>query len=1052
MTEPIKFLDAYVMEASPTIGSNGSNSSCQMRLLEDPDNGVNIDLPTSGTACILTIADFQFGGILQRRNYEESTQGRIWDVTLETPQKVLEGVSVILDDFQGDGFSAGTSTNIGSVGDAFTNQVKNVWNPFAIKENYDFGGDFGNANVNSFGFPASTLLTLLEEISRGEHDFGGKIKYGETEYTLDLTELKNVVPDEYRVKGPVQSLGSILRDIADVSVVDFIVTVEGTTDSRGVITSDAKIKAKVMDRSEQPQLGVVSQKIIDFKNEKNWVSSSDGRELSDAVTQKVVIGGQATRYWRAKTLAGNVFPIWGKLRDSSYLVSPLTDESSLDTLRIPIVLENGQQYSATPLEIWCAMAGREAWAAYKVMKGDTDIISKSAVTSDVVSKIQSGEATPLDLYNTAVRDREYLSAAKEDRNYRRLFDGVASAGGNFWGKQFFVKLPVEPGGIGNNLKFVEEDKDYISSWEITSSAWVEDKPFSDISFYDGEGKLKPTVTYPFGDTNIYDYSSFGSDYSLGFSGISTFNGVSIDDKIYWRKDLQGNSTAMVLVTVPQVPYYSDETRQEDGLFQIAKLVFGLDPDTQGAYFAKAAGYEGLKFTLPPLPIMPLEIGIPQVSRRYTYGPWYSSTQDNGKAEIVQDTNLRPEVFGSSALMDQAAESVAYVANTNLGEIDNGNIKVTGNPQYSLADRFTSQGPYITSISMSWGTSGYTTQYTFDSFTKQAGKLEKYNYDRLSNIQKNTIRSLKEIRDLYTLPPIDKPIPKPPINRRVPSEFYNGYTLFMQRYNPFTGKKTTTGTNADEAANNAKEGSDGATTHTKDLNETVNPVVSRRNPEGDDDTESIETKKPEVVDDDGLFDGGSLHPTGKELNPNWAKENVQRGATIADTPVDLNPDIQEPQEKIYTLADSYPRTISGWGFDVNGLPVPAIKDGEGNPTGQFDSEAGQNIKKNKVGPVELRWHKKRQVWTSMMPIVEGTLTASIGAPTTPSNPNEEGRMKIFRGEGWHFDAEDSTGEPEIGVIVNRDPSLSVDIDEADGDVYVMCVEINYELRPIYVGCV
>ena len=149
MTEPIKFLNAFVVEASPTIGSNGSNSSCQMRLLEDPKNGVNIDLPTSGTACILTIENFKFGGILQRRNYEESAQGRIWDVTLETPQKVLEGVSVILDDFQGDGFSSGTSRNIGSVGDTFTNQINNVWNPFGVKENYDFGGDFGNANVNS---------------------------------------------------------------------------------------------------------------------------------------------------------------------------------------------------------------------------------------------------------------------------------------------------------------------------------------------------------------------------------------------------------------------------------------------------------------------------------------------------------------------------------------------------------------------------------------------------------------------------------------------------------------------------------------------------------------------------------------------------------------------------------------------------------------------------------------------------------------------------------------------------------------------------------------
>ena len=1053
MTEPTTFFNAYVLEATPSIGGNGSNSSCQLRLVEDPDNGYIIDLPTSGTACIFSVGeDFTFGGILQRRNYEESTQGRVWDIVLETPTKVLDGVAIVLDSFEGTGFQSGTSTNIGTTADVFTNQINNVWNPFAVEENYGYGGTFGDAGVNSFGYPVGDLLVLLEEISQGLHDFGGKIVYGESEYTLDLTELKAVAPDGYRMKGPVQSLGSIIRDVAETALVDYIVTIEGNTDSRGVITSDAKIKVKVMDRSEQPKLGIVSEKIIDFKNQDNWVSSADGRELSDAVTQKVVIGGQATRYWRAKHFEGNIFPVWGKLRDGNYLISGSISESQLDSFNIPIVLENGGQYSATPLEIWCAMASREAWAAYKVMKGDTDIISRSALTSDVVSKIESGEATPLDLYSTAVRDRSYLSTVEEDKKYKRLFDSIAAAGSDFWGKQFFVKLPVEPGGIGNNLKFVEEDRDYITSWEIAPSAWVEDTPINDISFYDGEGKLKPTVTYRYGDTSVYDYSTFGSNYSLGFSGICTTNGVNIDDKIYWLRDPSGNVTAMALATVPQVAYYSEETRQEDGLFQIAKIVFGLDPNTQGAYFAKSAGYEGLKFTLPPLPITPLEIGVPQVSTRYTYGPWYNSTQLNGKAEIVQDTNLRPEVFGSSALMDQAAESVAYVANTNLGEIDSGNITLVGNPQYSLAERFTSEGPYITSMSMKWGTGGYTTQYSFNTYTRQAGKLEKYNYDKISNIQKNTIRSLKEIRDLYSLPQIEKPTALPPINRRVPPTTYNGFSVFMQRYNPFTNKKTTSGMTAEEASKNATEGANGETSHISDLTKERHPITNKRNPEGDDNSETIENKPPEAMENTGLFGSGHIHPTGKELNPDWAKDNIQRGATITDTPTDLNPDVQEPEETIYTLANAYPQMLSGWGFDVNGLPVPAILDDDGNPTGEFDSEAGENLKKNKVGPFEARWHKKRQVWTAALPIVEGILTQSIGAATSPLNPDRSGKMKIYRGEGWHFDGESAGGTAEEAIITNRDTSLSVDIDSADGDVYIMCIEVNYELRPIYVGCV
>lgn len=1052
LESPVKFLNGYVVDVSSVMGRDGGSSAIQLRIIEP--NDASLVYPTSGTACIFTIGGLEFGGILQRRNYEESTSGYIWDFTLENASKVMDGVSVVLDGFEGYGYNAGNSTNIGSLSSPFTTEINNVWNPFAVRENYNYGGIFGGSNTNSFGFPAADLLTLLEEISRGEHDFGGKISYGQTLYTLDLTELKNIVPDNYRVDGPVRSLTTIISEITEVAGVSYLFTIDGSPNEYGIIEGDAIIKVKIMDNSDQPELGVIDTKITALKEDSKWIQSSSGRELTDAVTQKVVIGGQATRYWRASTNAGHIFPVWGKLRNNEYLISAPITKDILDTILIPVVLDSGEQYSCTPLEVWAAMAGREAWSAYKVMKGDTEIISNSNFTQSLVSKIESGEATPLDLYKTAARDRAYLTAVKENQRYQSIFNAVAAVGNDHWGKQFFVALPVEAGGISNNLKFTQDDKDYITSWEIAGSAWLEDTPISDVSFYDPDGKFKPTVTYSLGNTDVFDYSSFGTDYALGFGGITTFSGVSVDDNIYWRKDIYGNTTAMVLVTVPQVSYYSDETRLEDGLFQLAKLVFGINPDSEGAVFAKRMGYEGLKFSLPPLPVMPTQIGVAQQSTRYTYGPWYNSTQLNGKAELVQDTNLRPEVFGSTALMNEAAESVAYVANTNLGEIDNGVVSTTTLPEYSLADRFAGQGPYITSINAKVGNGGWTTEYSFNSYTLQGGKLAKFDYDRIANIRKGNIKNLKEIRDLYNLPPINKPFPRPPISRRVPDPSYNGFTLFMQRYNPFTKKRSGGGVSVPEATNSMKGEEGGEESFVQGVTTTTVPASSRKNPTKSDDDESVETK---VVSDardgnTGLFNKNHVFPTGKELNPNWGIPKPYRGATIADTPTDLNPDIQEPKEKINTLAQAYPTLVSGWGFDVNGLPVPAKTDGNGNPNGQFAENAGEDIALNKVGPFQMGWHKERQVWTPILPMVEGILTASIGAPSSPFNPNTQGRMKVLRGKGWHFDAEDIGGEAEEAVIVNRDPSLSVDIDDADGDVYVMCLEINYELRPIYVGCV
>ena len=163
--------------------------------------------------------------------------------------------------------------------------------------------------------------------------------------------------------------------------------------------------------------------------------------------------------------------------------------------------------------------------------------------------------------------------------------------------------------------------------------------------------------------------------------------------------------------------------------------------------------------------------------------------------------------------------------------------------------------------------------------------------------------------------------------------------------------------------------------------------------------------------------------------------------------DLNTRNRQPTKKVNTLADSYPRLVSGWGFDVNGLPVP-----RGAEAGKFADNAGNDIKLNKRGPLDLKWHDKRGVWISGPVYIEGILTSSIGAPASPLNPTTDGRLKIFRGEGWEFDSEGSTGTPEEVIITNRDPSLSVNIDDSDTDVYCLCMEINYEFRPIYVGCV
>jgi len=215
----------------------------QMTLVEDPDDNITIKhsldggatfvdgFPEVGTVCQFAFEGFEFVGIFQRYNYSESTGGRKYDVTFESPSKILDGVQVILSGFEGTGFwdkpfYPSTDWN-------FTSQLNNVYNPFGIKENYTWGGTFGYSDYNSAGFPvvddpnqtglaAKGLLTMIEEISQskytydnpngaaihtsvnssGEELIGGPICYGDSKFVIDFGNLKTIVPDFFRLRGP----------------------------------------------------------------------------------------------------------------------------------------------------------------------------------------------------------------------------------------------------------------------------------------------------------------------------------------------------------------------------------------------------------------------------------------------------------------------------------------------------------------------------------------------------------------------------------------------------------------------------------------------------------------------------------------------------------------------------------------------------------------------------------------------------------------------------------------------------------------------------------
>jgi hypothetical protein len=241
--KPIFMFGAYVANISVSIGWGGQGGSLQATLVEDPANGVVIpkengeldgtgnpfygdpSSPSTGTPCFFVLGEFYFGGIFQRWTYkEDAVNGRTYDIILESPSKLMDGVQFIIENFNGatDAFANQynqyqSSTNAfgggnqslfhATYGNTKSRQNRNgtatnIYNLFGYWENpflgyneaegSDLFGDgnsnnpkqvyqnFGASGFNSSGTSILKLLVAADELMKTEttNAFGGGIQFG----------------------------------------------------------------------------------------------------------------------------------------------------------------------------------------------------------------------------------------------------------------------------------------------------------------------------------------------------------------------------------------------------------------------------------------------------------------------------------------------------------------------------------------------------------------------------------------------------------------------------------------------------------------------------------------------------------------------------------------------------------------------------------------------------------------------------------------------------------------------------------------------------------
>ena len=1225
LTEPLEMFNAYVVDFTSSVGYGAESSTMQMTLVEDPDNvdsngnpspktiqhkeprldedgkmipdgqgSVEFDtvagFPEVGTCCQFRFGGFEFVGIFQRYNYNQSLGGNTYDITFESPSKALDGVQVILDKFEGTVFTEG-NRYLPSEGANFTSQINNIYNPFGIKENYAFGGLFGGSGRNEFGFDAKELLTLIEEISRSEHTLdignqdpspdastnsddeeiiGGPIHFGESKFTIDFGELKGLIPSFLRIKGDFQSINAILQECTDIIVHDYVTFIKPTTTrvqigSGGGIVPTPIFEEKVLNgvtlptldddenvtgpvisfsylnKTSQPNPGVI-ETLVNDKKSTTLISATNGKELADVTTQKLMIGDKATRVWHAGMQY--MIPVYGKDLNGEWLLGA----GFSDTDIAPVLLPNGAVYNAHIAELKAACSGFDTWSWYHVVGsayGYTNVTnpvfsSFARMSQSKFNKLIQNVMTPYAMISSFNGDHLRSMAQKDALNHlqgnsntsNEMFTAVLNTAKNYYGKTYFVMLPVEPGGIDNNIRFVKEKSE--SAWAISDSGWDPDFTIKDIDGYDDEGRLKACAGYIRSRTTsngvfTRDFGNAGRTLPYVIPGFGTTlvgtTEVTIDNKIYWRQNpyfQQNNNpyddvSAMVHVTVPGVYEFvngglnretgpqAEDRELTTGPRAAMDGIFGFFAGL-GAPVGMAGGYSGgldgvssfgsmenaaLSLKYMGSAVRPFEISIPQNSSRYTWGPWYRYSSKRGKAEIEQNSQLRPEVFGSVDVLDEAAFALVGSAVADMYQSESGTVELAEFPEYNIAERFTGSGPYVTKISCKVGTGGITTNYEFSTWTRNFGKIAKYNVDRIAAINKNKIQALKQRSSNIPTSPLsgggggggsaggggvqEAGALKPKVNN-----FFTGLPVPMAAAGGAANNPDGAQVWLMSGKNGESVGEDlirkvqfgNNSVHAYDITfgcsqeqilSPIGVVSTVQRVETGQHYEGMRSYLPYIKDpkeaDDSTgtkFSFNLVNPSAADLDPyfgpksydGWGK--VDYGVTIVDDFAtvsqggnhmafeDKNNTSQKSKEyRTYGLRG--PILLSGWGYDVDGIPVPR---GERDLPDQFNGSFSQNRSGWKTGPVDLRWDEDRQVWAGGYQIVEGFLTTEV-KPANGQNPDGESTVQIYKDTGGGLQA---TGE-EIKVK-NLDKHLEI---KENLPLYASCIRINGNWRFLYIGC-
>lgn len=273
----------------------------------DPDPGWMGDtIDLIGLPVVFKFETLEFAGIIQRINIDDSTSGLdIVTVEITAPTEILQGVSVILDDYKG-----------------ATNGVPNVLNAYGLWE-YQACGSFGGASNYGKGMPWDKIRTAVVLLSGMTTNIGtipvstflqsnrikfkagvtggfGLVREDHTGYILDISEVPSA-PTYYRFEGQSANLMDMITQVIEDAGMEFFVELVPCCVSSVVYKF---IKIRTIDRTGPLTNYPLSDFVLAYNSGCGYSSANFGEELRIGTFNNFIVGPRKQQMYYVENTRG----------------------------------------------------------------------------------------------------------------------------------------------------------------------------------------------------------------------------------------------------------------------------------------------------------------------------------------------------------------------------------------------------------------------------------------------------------------------------------------------------------------------------------------------------------------------------------------------------------------------------------------------------------------------------------------------------------------------------------------------------------------------------